>query len=88
MVPLEVLYPLRSFLNAWITDAVGKKLQWFENAANQTSGPYVVEGGDPIADGLGGLGRYGGPNRRPHSLQGAVRGFRDECQVIVDGLKS
>ena len=49
---------------------------------------FVVEGGDPIADGLGGLGRYGGPNRRPHSLQGATRGFRDECQVIVDGLKS
>src|SRR2546421_11221618 len=37
MVPLDVEKPFSSFLNASITEAVGNKLQWFENAANHTS---------------------------------------------------
>src|SRR2546426_12678107 len=37
MVPLDVAKPFSSFLNASITEAVGNKLQWFENAANHTS---------------------------------------------------
>src|SRR5713101_5426746 len=37
MVPLDVAKPLSSFLNASTTEAVGNKLQWFENAANHTS---------------------------------------------------
>jgi hypothetical protein len=47
MVPLDVDKPLSSFLNASITDAVGNKLQWFENAANQTSGPLYLNVGIP-----------------------------------------
>src|SRR5260370_24555240 len=40
MVPLDFAKPLNSFLNSSITDAVGNKLQWFEHAANHTSGPF------------------------------------------------
>ncbi len=47
MVPLDVEKPLSSFLNASITDAVGNKLQWFENAANHTSGPLYSNAGIP-----------------------------------------
>src|ERR1700730_8560913 len=42
MVPLDVEKPLSSFLYASITDAVGNKLQWFENAANHTSTPLCL----------------------------------------------
>ncbi len=45
MVPLDVEKPLSSFLNAAITDAVGNKLQWFENAANHTSTPLYLNAG-------------------------------------------
>jgi len=41
MVPLEVEKPVSSCLKASITDAVGNKLQWFENAANQTNIPLL-----------------------------------------------
>ena len=34
IVPLDVLYCLSSSVSALITDAVGNKLQWSENAAN------------------------------------------------------
>ena len=47
MVPLEVSNPLSSFLNAWITDAPGNRLQWFENAANHTSCPLYLKAGIP-----------------------------------------
>ena len=47
MVPLDVEKPLRSFLNAAITEAVGNKLQWFENAANHTNTPLCVNAGIP-----------------------------------------
>src|SRR5258708_38452380 len=47
MVPLDVEKPLSSFLNAAITEAVGNKLQWFENAANHTSGPLYLNVGIP-----------------------------------------
>src|SRR5947209_20402040 len=47
MVPLDVEKPLSSFLNASITDEVGNKLQWFENAANHTSGPLYLNVGIP-----------------------------------------
>jgi len=47
MVPLVVSYPLSSFLKALITDAVGNKLQWFENAANHTSVPLYLKAGIP-----------------------------------------
>src|ERR1700681_2184772 len=45
MVPLDVEKPLSSFLKASITDAVGNKLQWFENAANHTSNPLYLNAG-------------------------------------------
>src|SRR3982074_959463 len=47
MVPLDVEKPLSSFLNASITDAVGNKLQWSENAANHTSTPLCLNAGIP-----------------------------------------
>jgi hypothetical protein len=47
MVPLDVEKPLSSFLNASITDAVGNKLQWLENAANHTSHPLYLNAGIP-----------------------------------------
>jgi hypothetical protein len=47
MVPLDVERPLSSFLNASITDAVGNKLQWLENAANHTSDPLYLNAGIP-----------------------------------------
>src|ERR1700674_350826 len=47
MVPLDVENPFSSFLNASITDAVGNKLQWFENAANHTSTPLYLNAGIP-----------------------------------------
>src|ERR1700688_3766306 len=47
MVPLDVEKPFSSFLKASITDAVGKKLQWFENAANHTSTPLCLNAGIP-----------------------------------------
>ena len=45
MVPLEVEKSLSSSLNASITEAVGNKLQWFENAANHTSTPLYWNAG-------------------------------------------
>ena len=45
MVPLDVEKPLSSFLNASTTEAVGNKLQWFENAANHTSTPLYLNAG-------------------------------------------
>src|SRR5712692_1414702 len=45
IVPLDVEKPLSSFLNASITDEPGNKLQWFENAANHTSGPLYLNVG-------------------------------------------
>jgi len=48
MVPLDVEKPFSSSLNASITDAVGNKLQWSENAANHTSGrPLYLNAGIP-----------------------------------------
>src|SRR5580700_3656200 len=47
MVPLDVEKPFSSFLKAAITEAVGKKLQWFENAANHTSTPLCLNAGIP-----------------------------------------
>src|SRR4029077_2796236 len=45
MVPLDVVKPFSSFLNVSITDAVGNKLQWSENAANHTSTPLCLNAG-------------------------------------------
>src|SRR5258708_39596547 len=36
MVPLEVEKPFSSSLNSAMTEAVGNRLQWSENAANHT----------------------------------------------------
>ena len=47
MVPLEIWKSLSSFLNASITDEPGKKLQWFENAANHTNGLLYLNVGIP-----------------------------------------
>src|ERR1700676_1278211 len=47
MVPLDVEKPFGSFLKASITDAVGKKLQWLENAGNHTSTPLCLNAGIP-----------------------------------------
>src|SRR6202521_2156679 len=47
MVPLDVEKPFSSFLNSAITEAVGNKLQWFENAANHTSTPSCLNAGIP-----------------------------------------
>lgn len=47
----------------------------------------IHESWDAIADGLGGLGRHGGPNRLAHQLQGAARGFWDGSQVIFHSLR-
>src|SRR5207248_9901576 len=47
MVPLDVVKPLSSLLNASITDAVGNKLQWLEKAANHTSTPLCLNAGIP-----------------------------------------
>ncbi len=47
MVPLDMEKPLSSFLNASITDAVGNKLQCFENPANHTSTPLYLNAGIP-----------------------------------------
>jgi hypothetical protein len=47
MVPLDVENPFSSFLYASITDAVGNKLQWSENAANQINGPLYLNAGIP-----------------------------------------
>jgi hypothetical protein len=37
MIPLDVEKFFSSFWNVSITDAVGNKLQWSENAANHTN---------------------------------------------------
>jgi hypothetical protein len=47
MVPLDVEKAFNSFLKASITDALGKKLQWFENAPNHTSTPLCLNAGIP-----------------------------------------
>ena len=47
MVPLDVMKSLSSFLNSSITDAVGNKLQWSENAANQTNTFLSLNAGIP-----------------------------------------
>lgn len=47
MVPLEMRKPLRSFLKASMTEAVGKRLQWFLKAANQTRTPLCLNAGTP-----------------------------------------
>src|SRR5712664_436390 len=47
MVPLDMVKPLSSFLNASITDAVGNKLQCLENAANHTSTCLCLNAGIP-----------------------------------------
>ena len=45
MVPLDVEKPLSSSLSALITEEVGNRLQWFENAANHTSIPLYLNAG-------------------------------------------
>src|SRR5204862_7806531 len=47
IVPFDVWKSLSSFLNAFITDAVGNKLQWSKNAAYHTSTPLCLNAGMP-----------------------------------------
>jgi hypothetical protein len=51
MVPLDVVEPFGSFLNSAITDAVGNKLQRFENAPYHQSS-FVLESRYRIAEHL------------------------------------
>ena len=46
----------------------------------------VLERGNPVADGLGGLRRRRGANRRANLFQSAARGFRDARLVFLYGL--
>jgi len=45
MVPFDVEKALRSSLKASMTEAVGNKLQWSENAANHTTAPLYLKAG-------------------------------------------
>lgn len=47
MVPLEISYDLRSFLQEAMTAAVGKRLQCLAKAANQTSVALYLKAGMP-----------------------------------------
>src|SRR5713226_2173756 len=49
---------------------------------------FVLERRNPIADGLGGLGRRNGPNYRANPVQGAAGGLRDACEVFVDVFRN
>src|ERR1700722_4016479 len=49
---------------------------------------FVPNRWDLIADGLSGLGRHSGPNRRAEFPKIASCGFRDTCKVFIDVLRS
>src|ERR1035437_1054662 len=48
----------------------------------------VLERRNPIADGLGGLGRQSRPNRRAQFVQSAAGGFRDASKVFLNVFRS
>src|ERR1019366_6145275 len=48
----------------------------------------VLERRNPIADGLGGLGRHSRPNRRAQFVQSAAGGFRDASKVFLNVFRS
>jgi len=49
---------------------------------------FVLEGGNPVTDGLGGLRWENGPNRGANLVQSAAGRFRDTSQIFVNTFRS
>src|SRR6266436_76192 len=88
MVPLDVLKPLSSFLNASITEAVGNKAAVLRERGEPHQHSLVLERWHTITDGLGRFPWHNGPNHRADLVQRGSRGLRDACKVFVNVFRS
>ena len=86
MVPLDVEKLFSSFLNASITEEVGNKLQWSENAAKPHEHSLVFERGNPIANRLRSRRWDSRPNHRSKLVQSATGGLRNSCKIFINCL--
>src|SRR4029077_2705807 len=66
----------------------GKQAAVVRKSSEPHQHAFMLERGNPIADGFSSLRWRGGPNRTANFVQGAASGFGDAREVFVDVFRS